>query len=185
MGVGRLLLRATLGGFFAGHGLQKLAGWFGGGGPAGTGAMFEQIGLRPGRRQALAAGAAETGGGTLLALGLATPAAVSMLSAVMVSAVRHVHWRNGPWNTNGGWELHAIVLAALAGLAEEGPGPLSLDAALGIELRGAPVALVALGAGTLGSLAASELGSRLPAPAPPPEAESDAAPADEPVSADR
>lgn len=179
MGLGRLILRATLGGLFAGHGLQKLAGWFGGGGPEGTAGMFEQIGLRPGRQHALAAGAAETGGGTLLALGLATPAAVSLLTAVMVGAVRHVHWRNGPWNTNGGWELHAIVVAALAGLAETGPGPLSLDSALGIELRGTPVAIAALGAGTLGSLAASELAARTPAP--PPAA---AATADEPVAAE-
>ena len=60
MGAGRLLLRATIGGFFVGHGLQKLAGWFGGQGPEGTGRFFEQVGLRPGREQALAAGAAES-----------------------------------------------------------------------------------------------------------------------------
>lgn len=164
MGFGRLLLRATVGSFFVGHGLQKLAGWFGGGGPDGTGCVFERAGIRPGRQQALAAGAAETGGGALLALGLATPAAVSLLTAVMATAVRHVHWSKGPWNSAGGWELHAIVVAALAGLAETGPGPLSLDAALGLELTGAPVALGALGAGAAGMLLASELGRRLPAP---------------------
>jgi putative oxidoreductase len=183
MGFGRLFLRVTVGGFFVGHGLQKLAGLFGGGGPQGTGRFFEQVGLRPGPQQAVAAGAAETGGGALLAAGLATPAAVSVLSAVMVSAVRHVHWKNGPWNGNGGWELNAIVLAALAGLAESGPGPLSLDAALGIERRGTAVALGALGAGVAGSLLASELASRQPAP--PREQEPDQAVADEPVSAER
>ena len=30
MKVGRLLLRITVGGFFVGHGTQKLFGWFGG-----------------------------------------------------------------------------------------------------------------------------------------------------------
>ena len=30
MKVGRLLLRAAVGGFFIGHGTQKLFGWFGG-----------------------------------------------------------------------------------------------------------------------------------------------------------
>jgi len=163
MGFGRLLVRATIGGLFAGHGLQKLAGWFGGHGPEGTGRFFESIGLRPGREQALAAGAAEVGGGTLLALGLATPAAVSTLSAVMASAIRHVHLRNGPWAANGGWELNAIILTALAALAETGPGPLSLDAALGIERRGTTVALAALGAGVAGSLGASALAARVPA----------------------
>jgi len=29
MGLGKLVLRATLGGYFFGHGMQKLAGWFG------------------------------------------------------------------------------------------------------------------------------------------------------------
>src|SRR2546423_7602807 len=63
MGLGKLMLRATLGGYFFGHGMQKLAGWFGGAGPEGTGRFFEQAGLRPGRESALMAGAAEAGGG--------------------------------------------------------------------------------------------------------------------------
>jgi putative oxidoreductase len=78
----------------------------------------------------------------------------------MTTAVRHVHWRNGVWNTNGGWELHAIVVAALAALAETGPGPLSLDHALGLELRGAPVTIAALGAGVAGSYATSRIAAR-------------------------
>ena len=44
MGLGKLVLRATLGGYFVGHGMQKLAGWFGGGGPDETGKVFEQAG---------------------------------------------------------------------------------------------------------------------------------------------
>lgn len=51
-----------------GHGLQKLAGRFGGHGIAGTGQFFEGIGLRPGRAQATAAGISETAGGALLTL---------------------------------------------------------------------------------------------------------------------
>jgi len=72
-GIGKLALRVTIGGYFFGHGMQKLAGWFGGHGPEGTGEFFEQVGLRPGRENALMAGAAEVGGGSLLALGLFTP----------------------------------------------------------------------------------------------------------------
>jgi putative oxidoreductase len=167
MGVGRLILRATVGGYFVGHGMQKLAGWFGGGGPEQTGQMFESVGLRPGRRHAIAAGVAEAGGGTLLVFGLATPAAAAMLTGVMVTAIRHVHWRKGPWNTNGGYELNLGLLASLAAVAETGPGPLSLDARLGLDRHGDEVALAVLAVGAAGSALASELGKRgLPAPQP-------------------
>ena len=41
MKIGRLLLRATVGGFFVGHGTQKLYGWFGGNGLQATAEGFE------------------------------------------------------------------------------------------------------------------------------------------------
>src|SRR5947209_8733190 len=141
------MLRATIGGYFVGHGLQKLTGWFGGDGPEGTGEFFESVGIRPGRKQALLAGAAETGGGTLLALGFLTPLGVAAATGVMTNAIRHVHAKNGLWITNGGVEHPVTVIAALAALAESGPGPLSLDAKLGIELKGRVVMAVALGGG--------------------------------------
>ncbi len=160
-GLGKLVLRATLGGYFVGHGMQKLAGWFGGGGPEGTGEMFEQVGLRPGRESALLAGVAEAGGGALLALGLFTPAAVSMLSGVMTNAIRHVHRKNGLWVTEGGVEYPVVILAALAALADSGPGRLSLDEALGIRLRGPVVTAVAMGAGAAGAVYLAEHGEEL------------------------
>lgn len=144
MGIGRLFVRGAIGSLMVGHGTQKLFGWFGGGGPEGTGQFFEQVGLRPGRRNALAAGAAEAGGGTLLALGLATPLAVAALQGVMLSAIRHVHWQNGPWVTKGGYEYNLVLIAALFGLAEAGPGRLSLDAARDKERAGLGWALAAL-----------------------------------------
>src|SRR5215467_8125162 len=79
MGLFRLLARMTIGLLFVGHGTQKLFGWFGGGGPEGTGQFFEQVSLRPGRRHALAAGTAEAGGGLLFALGAGTPLAASAI----------------------------------------------------------------------------------------------------------
>src|ERR1700751_2268625 len=129
-GIGKLALRATVGGYFFGHGMQKLAGWFGGPGARGAGQVFEQIGLRPGRENALLAGAAEAAGGSLFALGLFTPAAVSMLSGVMTNAIRHVHRQNGLWVTDGGIEYPAVILAVLAALGDSGPGRFSLDEAL-------------------------------------------------------
>ena len=156
MGLGKLMLRATIGGYFFGHGMQKLTGWFGGHGPEATGEFFEQVGLRPGRESALIAGAAEAGGGSLLALGLFTPAAVSMLTGVMTNAIRHVHWKNGLWNTDGGIELPVLVLGSLAALADSGPGRYSLDEAFGIRLRGPAVMLAAMGAGAAGAVYLAE-----------------------------
>jgi putative oxidoreductase len=161
MGVGKLILRAILGGFFFGHGMQKLAGWFGGAGPEGTAQTFEQIGLRPGRESALIAGASEAGGGSLLALGLFTPAAVSMLTGVMTNAIRHVHRQNGLWVTDGGVEYPVVILATLAALGDGGPGRFSLDESLGIRLRGPVVTAVAMGAGAAGAVYFAEHGQKL------------------------
>src|ERR1035437_1135537 len=136
MGLGRLLLRTVIGGFFIGHGTQKLFGWFGGDGLGATGEGFEAIGLPPGRRNALVAGLAESGGGTLLALGLATPLAEAGLIAGMLTAIRTVHWKNGPWATNGGYEYNVVLISAMLGLADVGAGKWSLDHALGMERSG-------------------------------------------------
>ena len=161
MGLGKLILRATVGGYFVGHGMQKLAGWFGGHGPEGTAQFFEQVGLKPGRESALLAGAAEAGGGSLLALGFLTPAAVSMLTGVMTNAIRHVHWKNGFWNSDGGVELPVLILGALAALADSGPGRFSLDEALGIRVRGPVVTVLAMGAGAAGAIYLAEHGEEL------------------------
>src|ERR671939_1282890 len=108
MKLGTLAVRGIVGPLFVGHGTQKLFGWFGGHGPDGTGGAFESMGLRPGRRHALAAGAAEAGGGALLTLGALTPVATSLITGVMTTAMRKVHAKNGPWVTGGGWEDNAV-----------------------------------------------------------------------------
>jgi putative oxidoreductase len=154
MKIGRLLLRLSVGGFFVGHGTQKLFGWFGGHGLDATAKSFEQLGLRPGRRNAMAAGAAEAGGGALLAAGLATPLAASVLTATMMTAIKTVHGKNGPWLTNGGYEYNVVLIAAALALVEVGPGEHSLDARLGCERHGSGWALAALLAGAVGALGA-------------------------------
>ena len=163
MNVGRILLRATVGAIFMEHGTQKLFGWFGGPGPDGTGQFFESVGLRPGRRNAIAAGTAEAGGGALLALGLATPVAAASLASVMLTALRTVVWRDGIKMGTGGYEV-VLGVAALA-MADLGPGDWSLDALLGSERRGAAWAVAAFGAAAVGSTLAIELGKRQPVPA--------------------
>jgi len=153
----------VVGGLFMGHGLQKLAGWFGGHGLNATGEAFESMELRPGVAHAAAAGAAETGGGALVALGLATPVGASMLSGTMITAIRKVHLRNGPWVAEGGYEYNLVMLAVVFALADIGPGRLSLDAARGRQRRGLGWAIAQLAAGAAGSTAVIELGRRVAA----------------------
>ncbi len=158
MTVARFAGRVLVGGLFMGHGLQKLKGWFGGPGLEGTEGMMEQLDMNPPRRNALAAGITETAGGALLAAGLATPLPSAALVGTMITAIRKVHWSSGPWAASGGYEYNLVLIAALLALAEEGPGDLSLDALLGIEMRGVKWSLAALALGAAASAAAVSAG---------------------------
>jgi putative oxidoreductase len=151
MGLFRFLARVTIGMLFVGHGTQKLFGWFGGGGLEGTGRFFEQVGLKPGRRHALAAGAAETVGGLLFTVGAATPIAAAALSGSMITAIKTVHWEKGVWTSSGGYEYNLVLLMAVFGLTENGPGDWSVDGALGRSRWGTVWAFAALAAGAAGS----------------------------------
>jgi putative oxidoreductase len=162
MKLGLWALRTVVGGLFVGHGMQKLAGKFGGRGPDATGQSFEALGLRPGKAHALAAGAAETGGGALLAAGAFTPLASALLSAAMVTAVRTVHAARGPWASEGGYGYNLVLLAAVFAITDAGPGSLWIDAARGRARSGLPWALGQLAAGVAGSAAAVAYGSSQP-----------------------
>ncbi|HEY2601684.1 MAG TPA: DoxX family protein [Thermoleophilaceae bacterium] len=152
MNLGLLVLRVVVGLLFFGHGAQKLFGWFGGHGIAGTGQFFESMGFPQGKRQAFLAGLFEAAGGLLIALGLVTPFAAAALIAVMTVAVLKVHAAKGVWVTNGGFEYNAVLVAIVFALAGVGPGAWSLDHALSLNLQGTGWALAALGAGILGGL---------------------------------
>jgi putative oxidoreductase len=144
MELGLFVIRAVIGLLFAGHGAQKLFGWFGGHGPGGTGRFFESLGLRPGREMALIAGAGEITGGLLLATGLLTPLAAAILMAVMFTAGWTAHRPKGLWITEGGYEYTLVLAAAVFAVATGGPGEWSLDAALAIDWAGPGWALAAL-----------------------------------------
>jgi putative oxidoreductase len=165
MKTARLLLRILIGGLFFGHGTQKLFGWFGGHGLEKTAAAFESMGMRPGKRNAIAAGVAEAGGGAALALGAATPLATSALVATMLVAIKRVHLKNGPWASNGGYEYNAVLIGAVLALVEAGPGKVSVDAALGHEPSGTAWAAGALAAGIAGAVGAELAAASQPAPA--------------------
>ncbi len=160
MGIGRLAARGLIGGLFIGHGTQKLFGSFGGPGIEGATPMMASLGLHPARQNAYAAGITETVGGSLLALGAATPLAAAALTGTMITAIRKVHLNNGPWAANGGWEYNAVLIAAVVALAEVGPGGFSVDSARGRERKGSGAALLALLLGVGASTAAIELGRR-------------------------
>jgi putative oxidoreductase len=120
--------------------------------------MMDKLDMHPPKRNAMAAAGAETAGGALLALGAFTPAAAAMLSASMFTAIRKVHFPKGLWNTGGGYEYNATLIAALAALVECGPGSPSVDRALGIEKSGARWALASIAAGAIGSALTVEAG---------------------------
>jgi putative oxidoreductase len=146
MRVGHAVLRATIGALFVGHGLQKLAGWFGGPGIKGLAGGFEQMGLKPGTAHAVAAGVSETAGGALLITGRANPIAGTLLTGTMTTAIEKVHLQKGLWNTSGGFEYNLVLVAAAFAITAEEDG-------LGW-------ALAQVAAGVAGGLAAS----RLPTP---------------------
>lgn len=164
MKIGRLLLRLIVGSLFFGHGTQKLFGWFGGHGLDATANMFDSLGMRPGSRNAVAAGLAEAGGGAGIALGLATPLSAAALTSVMLTAINRVHLKNGPWVTNGGYEYNIVLIAAVIALAEVGPGELSFDHVLGSERSGPGWALAALALGVAGAVGAHVAAESYPAP---------------------
>lgn len=133
LGTGLLLARLTLGLLMIGHGAQKLFGWFGGHGIAGTAGYFEALGFRPGRLFVLTAAFSEVASGLLIALGLLGPVGPALLLSVMIVAAVSVHWKNGVFATANGIEVPLLYATGAVALAFAGPGPFSLDAALGID----------------------------------------------------
>src|SRR5579884_2028022 len=185
MKLARFLLRVTMGALFFGHGTQKLKGWFGGGGLDATAGMFESLGLRPGRRNAVAAGFAEAGGGAALALGAATPFASAALIGTMLTAIHRVHLKNGPWVSNQGFEYNLVLILAAAVIAELGPGPVSIDHLMGTEKSGPGWGIAALALGGAGAFAvhqvAAQAASQTPQPVQPEPMDAATAGADAPA----
>ena len=133
-GIGMLLVRAVAGTLIAGHGAQKLFGWFGGPGLPGFEGFAESIGLKPAKLWAVLAGLSEFVGGILTILGFLNPFGPLAAIAAMVVATAKVHWGKPIWASEGGAELALTNAATAAAVAIEGPGRYSLDRALGIRL---------------------------------------------------
>jgi len=131
------ILRMALGLVFFAHGAQKLLGWFGGFGFAGTmgyftGTMHIPVPL------AFLAIAAEFFGGLGLILGFLTRIAAFGIAVNMLVAIATVHGAFGFFmNWSGtqkgeGFEYHLLVLAITAFLMIRGAGAFSADRALSV-----------------------------------------------------
>lgn len=129
-----LILRLVAGGLLAGHGAQKLFGWFGGMGPEGTAGWLESMGLKPGRWWTYAAGAGEFGGGLLTALGFMHPVGPVGAIAASSMATFTAHAKKPIWNAEGGAELPLTNAAVALAVALAGPGKYSLDRMLGLRI---------------------------------------------------
>jgi putative oxidoreductase len=173
-----LVLRLVPGLLFMGHGLQKLVSpkfapkFLAANGPRGTGAFFDQAGMRPGVLLALVAGLGELLGGFSIAAGLLTPVGTVLIAAVMTVAILKMHLSKGIWNSAGGFEFPLLMLTTAYVVSAIGPGSLSIDSWAGIgnwsgihwaaenAVRagaavgiGAAAGLLSLAAGRLGRLA--------------------------------
>jgi len=166
MDSGILIARLVLGLLMAAHGAQKLLGWFGGHGIAGTAGFFESLGFRPGKLFAVLASSTELASGLLVALGLLGPLGPAAMLAVMVVAAGSVHWKNGVFAVSNGIEVPLLYATGAAALALTGPGAYSLDRLLGLTAVWTPtVASAALALGLVGG--AVNLALRRPAASAP------------------
>ena len=129
---GLLILRLVVGLTFAGHGAQKAFGWWNGPGIAGWRGAITRMGFQPVELFLPLSIGAELVGGLLLAVGLFTPLAATILIGQLVVIVSKAHLPKGFWNTNGGYEYPLALAAGVIGVTFIGAGSISLDHVLGL-----------------------------------------------------
>ena len=134
MSIALLILRLGVGLTLAGHGVQKLFGWFDGSGLNRLRQIFEIQGFKPVWPWIVLAIVGEVGGGLSVALGFLTPFGAAGILGVMAMATFKSHWKNGFWLQKGGYEYSLLLLIASITIGLIGPGSYSLDTLFGINL---------------------------------------------------
>ena len=138
-----LVLRLVLGVVFFAHGAQKMLGWFGGPGFAGTMNAFTNYMHIPAPLAVLAI-CAEFFGGLGLLFGFLTRIAAAGITVNMLVAVAALHrnfgfFMNWTGNQKGeGFEYHLLVLGVTVFLLIRGAGAFSLDRAFTSAALAAP-----------------------------------------------
>jgi putative oxidoreductase len=140
-----LVVRAALALVMFPHGAQKLLGWFGGYGPAGTVGYFQQaLGVPPAMTWLVIL--AESLGAVALLAGFFGRFMSFGIAATMVGAVLMVHGHNGFFMNWGGkapgegYEYHLLAIAMAVAVMIRGSGALSVDLALQRRLGNRDVA---------------------------------------------
>jgi putative oxidoreductase len=162
--LGLVILRLGIGLIIAAHGAQKLFGVWGGPGMTKWAQSVHRLRIRPAQPWAWVAALSEFGGGLLLAFGLLSPLGSLAIIGAMLVAIATVHLSKGFWAGKGGFEFNLSLIVGAATLAFTGPGPYSLDGALGLHLPEPPTLI----AGTIALIVgvSATLLSRSPQPDP-------------------
>ena len=134
-----LIIRVTLGIVMLPHGAQKLLGWFGGFGFAGTMGMFTEKMHIPAVVAFLVI-IGESFGSLGLITGFLTRLSAFGFLCIMLGAVAMVHWPNGffmNWfgqQAGEGFEYHLLVIGMSLALLIAGGGKWSVDGAIAKKL---------------------------------------------------
>lgn len=120
-GWAHLVLRVAVGVVFVAHGWQK---W---GGLTEFGGFLDSLGVPLPGFFAIVVMLVELVGGAALIAGLFTHWAAKLLALDMLVAFFLVHWNNGIFVQNQGYELVLVLFAATVVLMIEGAGKWSLD----------------------------------------------------------
>jgi putative oxidoreductase len=134
-----LILRVMLGIVVFPHGAQKLLGWFGGFGFAGTMGMFTDKMHLPAVIAFLII-IGESFGSLGLILGFLTRVTAASYALIMLGAITMVHWPNGffmNWfgkQAGEGFEYHLLVIGMSLALLLTGAGKWSVDGVISKKL---------------------------------------------------
>ena len=129
--IGPLAVRLIVGFIMAVHGWQKLMM-----GPANFGAFLGQLGVPLPTLMGYVVTLVELGGGILLIIGLLSRLAALLLTINLTVAILTVKLQVGliaPPEAGAGAELDLALIAGFLVILFAGPGPISLDRALGLD----------------------------------------------------